>query len=361
VSAPETPLGLVPTLLTVLGCLVASGFCSGCETGLMSTSRIRLRTLLGQRRTRAGATLLRLLDRLEEPVLACLIGTNLFNVLGSAVMTLALTARYGARGEWLTMAVMSVLTILFAEIVPKILYREYPERLTLASAPLLRAVMLAGLPVLLVLRAYTRLWHRLLPDPAGDPAGTLDRRTVTALLLAHTPSGGVDRRFSASLQRFLDLAELDLRRLLKPFSDWTFVSSGMSVRACLETARSSGLSRLPVVDEGELKGYVLVRDLLLLPQGTAPETVLPPALVRTCLLVDAGMSAYELFEELHAQRQQLAVAVDREGRPLGLVTLEDLIETIVGSIQDEFDRGPTGTGPAVPGSTAAPPRAVDIG
>jgi putative hemolysin len=340
-AAPPLSWGL--TLGVVAACLAASGFFSGCETGLMSTSRIRLRSMLAQRRDARGPGLLRLLEGLEEPVLTCLVGTNLFNVLGSSVMTLALTARYGQRGELLTMLIMSALTILFAEILPKILFREYPERLTLAAAPLIRGAMIATYPVLLLLRGYTLLWRRLLPAPAGEPPGVLTRRTLSALLLAHLPGGGEDRRFQASLQRFLDLADQDLRGLMRPFAAWTTVPSTATVGSCLATARASGFSRLPVVDGHQLRGYVLVRDLLLLPPEVRPEMPLPLSVLRTCLLVDVGLSPHELFEELHAQRSQLAVAVDREGLPLGLVTLEDLIESIVGSIQDEFDAAAVGT------------------
>jgi putative hemolysin len=346
------PLSWGLTFGVVAGCLAASGFFSGCETGLMSTSRIRLRTMLAQRRDPRGAGLLRLMDGLEEPVLTCLVGTNLFNVLGSGVMTVALTARYGERGELLTLIIMSVLCILFAEIMPKILFREYPERLTLAAAPLIRGSMIVGYPLLLLLRGYTLLWRNLLPAPAGEPPGVLTRRTLSVLLLAHRPGGGEDQRFEASLQRFLDLADRDLRGLMRPFAAWTTVPSTATVQACLTKARDSGFSRLPVVDSGRLRGYVLVRDLLLLPPQITPEMPLPPSVLRTCLLVDVGLSPHELFEELHAQRSQLAVVVDRQGEPLGLVTLEDLIETIVGSIQDEFDAAAAGTTTPPAGSRA---------
>jgi len=113
------------------------------------------------------------------------------------------------------------------------------------------------------------------------------------------------------------------------------------------SAHQSGYSRLPVLaGDGSLTGWIQVRDLLLAPAALSDETVLPAEFVRTCLLVDERMSPLELFEELHAQRQELAVVTAAAGEPLGLVTLEDLVETIIGSIHDEFDRLPPGTEPS---------------
>jgi putative hemolysin len=338
-SIPVLPWDAVIAITAV--CLVASGFFSGSETGLMSTSRVRLRRLTRGGSGTRNAQVMQLLERLEESILGCLIGTNLFNVLGSAVMTVALTARFGDRGEWGAALLMSVLIILFAEILPKILFREYPERLVLAAAPLLRAGMMIMSPLLWLLRGYAHLWERMLPEDLQDDSGTLDRRRLTTLLLAHTPSSRQDRDFRAFMRSFLELAALDVRRIMRPFAQVVSVSRTATAAECVEVARRSGFSRLPVVDEPSVRpvGWISARDLLLQPQGD-PEAdhPLPQALVRTCLFVDAGMTPYELFEELHGQGESMAIVVDREGHALGLVTLEDLVETVVGSIQDEFER-----------------------
>ena len=90
--------------------------------------------------------------------------------------------------------------------------------------------------------------------------------------------------------------------------------------------------------DGELAGYLLVRDLLLAEERVAADQPVPADLVRPLLLVDAGLSPYELFEELHARGAQFAAVVDRQGRALGIITLEDLVEEVTGAIADEFDR-----------------------
>jgi len=236
-AAPVTPpsFGWEVVIGIVLVCLVASGFFSGAETGLMSSSRVRLRHRYGLRHDGRLGTLHALLDRLEAPILTCLFGTNLFNVLASAIMTVALTARFGEHGQLYAMMVMSVMIILFGEILPKILYREYPERLTLLAAPLIRASMVTIWPLLWLLRGYAAVWSRLLPPARAEESGALDRNTLSDLLLADYRPQRHDQHFRHSLQRFLGLAKRDLGELVRPLARVTSVATDATVATCLQT------------------------------------------------------------------------------------------------------------------------------
>ena len=326
--------------LVVLGGLLATAFFSGSETGFMSVSPVRLRH--GPHRdSLVTRRLLRMLGRLDQTIMTCLIGTNLANVLISAVVTSALTARYGPRGEWFALVSVSAVVIIFGEILPKVLYREYPERLTRASVPAISVAMAVAGPVRLLLSGYSALWRRLLPS-GDDTEGTgLDRRSLAALLLTNTMPGEADPRFTRTLQRFLKMANLDVQSIMRPLAELQTIDPAITVGQCLRLAAASGYSRLPVADPAgsALQGYVLVRDLLFLPREEHDRPV-PRTLWRSVPLVDGRMSPYGLFEEFRSRGRQLAVVVDPAGNALGLITLEDLIEKVIGSIQDEFDPTP---------------------
>jgi len=316
--------------------LFMSGFFSGCETGYMSVSRVRLRNL-----PHADSPLVRRLEyhlhRIEDPILTCLIGTNLFNVFFTAMVTTLLTERFGARGGWLALGLVSALVILFGEILPKVLYREFPERMTLASVPVISVAMGILSPIRWLLRGYTALWRRFLPTTETHRAN-LNRKSLAALLVTNSVPNANDERFAEALDRFLELEGHPLSRSMRPLDGLVTVGSDVTVGECLAMASQSGLSRLPITREDghNLRGYVLVRDLLFL-SLQEHDQILPRKFIRSFLLVDERMSPYELFEELRSQDQQLAVVVDGGGNPLGMITLEDLIETVIGSIQDEFD------------------------
>ena len=338
------PAGMVvlgPTSVVALGIfsLIMSAFFSGCETGYMSVSRVRLHNMPNT----AGPLVRRLqqqLRRIEDPILTCLIGTNLFNVFFTALVTAQFTERYGPRGEWLAVGFVSTLVILFGEILPKVLFREFPERLTLASAPAVSVAMGLLLPFRWMLRGYTAVWHRILPQAETGQSG-LNRRSLAALLLTNTVPSANDQRFAEIVDKFLELAGHPLARSMRPLESLVTVGPDVTVAECLGVAAASGFSRLPITREDglNLQGYVLVRDLLFLPlEGHG--AILPRRFIRPFLLVDERMSPYELFEELRSQDRQLALVVDGIGNPLGMITLEDLIETVIGSIHDEFDLPP---------------------
>jgi CBS domain containing-hemolysin-like protein len=334
-----TPLAWDLVIGITVACVVGSGFCSGCETGLMSASPIRLRWRQRRRPDPRVQQLNKLLANREDPVLTCLIGTNLFNVLASAVMTVALTARYGTRGEWLAMLIIAGTILIWGEILPKVLFRDFPERMMIAATPIIRVAMVGFGPLRWLLRGYSALWRRLLPASLGEGEPGLDRRGMSDLLLSSSAPGRQDLAFRQSLEKFLHLAHLKLGQIMHPIDQVVTVTMATTVSECLAMAASSGFSRLPVRSHpgDDLVGWILVRDLLFLHDKSTDQTSIPPTLVQAPLLVDVGLSPYELLEELHGQTQQLAFVVNRRGETLGLVTLEDLLETVVGSIQDEFD------------------------
>lgn len=327
-----------PEVITavLLLALVGSGFFSGCETGLMSMSRARL-----ARRARDGdhrvGRLDRLREHLDDAILTCLVGTNLSNVLASAVASALLTALLGPSGEGLAVLLASLVLVVLGEILPKILYREYPEPLMLVSGSGLDAFRWLISPVRWLLGAYAALLSKLARGGGASSAG-LDRVALASWLASSADSDG-EGRFRRTMVRFLQLSKRRLSEMMRPVDQVVTVPTGATVRDALTRAAESGYSRLPVRGtEGDLDGYVLVRDLLLAEGRAEPDEPVPANLVRPLLLVDQDMSPYELFEELHARRAQLATVVDRAGRALGIVTLEDIIEKVTGAIADEFDQ-----------------------
>jgi magnesium and cobalt transporter len=160
---------------------------------------------------------------------------------------------------------------------------------------------------------------------------------MIALLLSHDLPAGQDRRFAEELDRFLALGQVRLQQIMIPRAAVVTLPASATVAECALVARRSGHSRLPVVEaDGRVIGWILARDLLF--THVLPTAALPPGLLRSNLLADADLTPYELLEEMQWRRQQMAIVVDRGGEPLGLVTLENLVEAVVGRIEDEFDR-----------------------
>ncbi len=328
-------LSLDVVILTTIACLIASAFYSGTETGLMSVSRIRLRV----RDDVETLGLRSLLQNVEDPIITCLIGTNLFNVLASTLVTAALTLRYGRHSELISVAVMSVLVITFGELIPKIVYREYPESMTLMSLRPLRWSMFVFAPARWVLLGYSRLISALIPSHLEAGAYNNSRAAMALMLRSENNHGGGDQLFDELLERCLRLEAMNLSALMTPVSRIVSLPRTASLADCRATAAISGFSRLPVYGEDSTKpvGWLLARDLLFLEEEVEWDGI-PATSLRTCPWVQRDLSPWALYEEMRWQKQQVAMVADQDGQWVGLVTLEDLLEILVGSIEDEFDR-----------------------
>ena len=206
-------------VVVVVLSLIMSAFFSGTETGYMSVNRVRLRSS-GQGATKRGQLLQDQLKQIEDPILTCLVGTNLFNVIISAVVTVALTERFGSDGQWLAVLFVSMLVIVFGEILPKVVYREFPEVMTMASVPGIRVAMVLLTPVRFFLLAYSNLWQRLAPTDEAEAGAGLDRRNLAALLLSNSVPTKGDQRFAETLDRFMEVAGLTLGPIMRPFWAW---------------------------------------------------------------------------------------------------------------------------------------------
>ena len=336
-SGLNFPVPAEMVVAVLLLSLLGSAFFSGCETGLMSSSRVRLRRL-ASRGVSGTDRLLRLRESLDDAILTCLLGTNLCNVLASAVVTALLIDLLGERGEFAAIVATSLVLVILGEILPKILYREYPERLTLWSLPALGVFRLLASPLRWPLGAYAKLLQRLQgPQPVFTPG--LDRATLASLLASGGAPATRDLRFGQAMERFLHLSNRRVVDIMRPLAAVVAVPGEVTLAEALKVAARSGFSRLPVQGtDGDLKGYLLVRDLLLAETALAADQSVPASMIRPLHLVDAALSPYELFEDLHARRAQFAAVVDRAGRAMGIVTLEDLIEKVTGAIADEFDQ-----------------------
>jgi CBS domain containing-hemolysin-like protein len=273
---------------------------------------------------------------LDDAILTCLLGTNLSNVLASAITTAVLSALLGARGEGL--AVLAGLAGAGG------LRRDPPQdpvpRVSRAVDPghhgRVARVPLDHLAGTLGPEPLRAMVARVMGDQHTGMA-ELDRRGLANWLSRSTAERG-EARFHRIMVRFLQLSNHRIDELMRPLSVVVCVPAGVTLGEALEVAASSGHSRLPVQGtDGDLDGYLLVRDLLLIEGRVRSQEPVPGELVRSLLLVDGALSPYELFEELHARGAQLASVVDRQGRAMGVITLEDLIEKVTGAIADEFD------------------------
>ncbi len=335
-------VGLAMTVLVVL-----SGFFSGSEIALVSAGRARLESLAAEGR-RDAQRALRLLADTPATIAALLVGNNLVNTGLSALATAVAVSMSPERGVLVATLVVTPVLLFFGEIAPKALARGRPTRwLRATSSPLAAACALLR-PGVALTSGATRLLLALLPARTAEPRPILRREELVSIFLYGSARDEGRATPSAHWFRMAGRAlELGRRRTAEAMvplrADRSCPADG-TVGEALAKVRAGGSRYLAAVDgHGNVEGFVAAKALLGLPADLR----LRPY-VRAAYVLDPDAPLDEAIQGFRRHQQSIALVKDREGRSVGLVTTEDVLEEVVG----EIPRGPRPSPGARPGSPA---------
>ena len=325
----------------VVFCLALSAFFSGAETALTAASRARMHALEKSGDQRAGLVN-RLLMMKERFIGAMLIGNNVVNIGASAFTTSVLIQFFGAEGTIYATVVMSVLVIIFAEVMPKTIAITSPDRAALIlSRPLSLLVALFG-PLTMAVEALVRLvlYPFGIRIGANDAVLSATEELRGAVNLLHS-EGGVETDAQKMFGGLLDLAELEVSDIMVHRTKMRTISADLPPEEIVKEVLASPHTRLPLWSESpeNIIGILHAKDLLRAYDAAGGKAsqldvrsiALEPWYVPDTTSLKDQLKAF-LSKKLH-----VALVVDEYGEVMGLVTLEDILEEIVGDIRDEHD------------------------
>jgi CBS domain containing-hemolysin-like protein len=305
--------------LALLAILIQAVF-SGSETALARANWIRVTSWSRERRLWAGAAR-RLLEVRESALIMTLVGTNLFIVVSSSLAESFFVRTFGTRATALAVAATTVGVLVFGQFLPKALAQAFPEYWLSLTAPFLRAARRAFRPLIWLLARISgvRLGEASRPD--------LTRSDFLFALRGRSQGGRVGIRTGGIATRLLEFPEVLVREAMTPLDRVVMVPEEIPLDALLALIREHRYSRYPVYRGARDNpvGLIHVRDLLELPRR----------IVRKALFVAAEARAIEIMDRMRNQGEHLAFVLDGSGRTCGIVTLEDLLEELVGEIRSE--------------------------
>jgi CBS domain containing-hemolysin-like protein len=328
-------LSIVVTLLFLLGLSI---FFALCETSFSSLSRIKLKNMAEKnRRTRKAAQarlVLKLLDSYDKLLSSILIGNTIVNVVSSALATMLFIGLFGAKGVSVASVVMTVMVLVFGEISPKTLAKESPELTALRTAPLLRFFTVIFAPLNYLAGAWKNIIVKIFPVNA-------DRQITEDELLTFVEEvrqeGGINKHEEQMIRHAIEFDDLTAAEIMTPRMDLAAVSEADTARHIETLFEDTGFSRLPVFRDNidNIKGVVLLKDFHreVIKKGKSPLEIIKPV-----VLVTKTMKISKLLHTLQEKQSHMAVVVDEFGGTLGIVTVEDILEELVGEIWDEHDR-----------------------
>lgn len=322
--------------LLLLGALfLLSGFFSGSETALMSLDRLRIKYLVEKNR-RGARRLEALLEQPDRLLSAILIGNNLVNIALSVIATGFFVNYYGERGEFYTILFLTPVLLIFSEISPKSYAAQNPEKVSfLALRPILLVIWLLT-PVIWVVTVLTRLLARLFPGEAVNRP-VISEDEIRALINVGEQTGVVATAQRRMLHGVFELSQTRVRDVMIPRTEVVGIDIGSSLEQSMTLIRESRHSRFPVYQGGmdNIVGIIHSKDVLLATQQ--PGEFALERIMRPPYFVPDSKRIETLLQSFRRRHAHLAVVVDEYGGVEGIVTLEDIVEEIVGEIQDEYD------------------------
>ena len=317
--------------------LASSAFFSGSETALMAISKLRLRHL-----AEAKPSKVRLVERIlkspERLIGTILLGNNLVNVAMSAIATALAVSYWGEKGVAYVTGILTISILIFAEITPKVYARYFNERVSFITAPILNVIMFLFNPIVTAVTYISKNILLLVGiDVSKMKRPVMTEAEVRTCIKMGWDEGAITAEERDMLSRVFTLNDKTVGEVMVPKEKMTVLSVNASMQEVIRTVFKCGFSRFPVSKEKDLDiiGLVHTKDLLQLTDrvksGSLKEIMRPPYFVSANSKIDAQLRSFQ-SEKVHQ-----AIVLDTKGKVVGLITLEDVLEELVGSIEDEHN------------------------
>ncbi len=319
-------------IIAIVVLLIFSAYFSATETAFTSLHKIKLKTMAGDGDKKA-AKVLELSEKYDKLLTTTLVGNNIVNISMATIGTVLFVSMFKEYGATIATVVITCLVLVFGEITPKNIAKEKPERFAKFSAPMLSFFLIVLSPVNFIFTQWKNFITRVFKLHSHDTI--TDDEILTMVEEAET-GGGLDYERSELIQNAIEFDDLTAEDVMTPRPDMKAVDVGCSKEELAEIFEGTGFSRIPVYDEeiDKIEGVIHLKDFHYHVAGTdAPIS----DYVTPVVFVAETIKAFDLFRKMQLLKTHMAIVIDEYGGTSGLVTMEDIIEELVGEIYDEYD------------------------
>ena len=322
------------TLWVALVILVGfSAFFSASETAFSSLNQIRLKSR-AEDGDASAARVLAMAEKYDKLLSTILIGNNIVNIAAASIGTILFTRMLGAeRGATVSTIVLTIIVLIFGEVTPKSLAKEMPEKVATAVSPFLVLLMALMTPLTWLFTQWKKLLGRFVHSGEAD---TITEGELMTMVSEAENDGELTDRESELIRSAIEFDDVEVEEILTPRVDVVAVEDDIPLEELAQTFAESGYSRLPVYHGtiDNIIGVVHEKDFYIarLKKATKIDDLVVPTLYTT-----GSTQISQLLRTLREQHHHLAVVVDEYGGTEGIITLEDILEELVGEIWDEHD------------------------
>ncbi len=319
----------------IVFCIIMSAYFSATETAFSTLNKIRIKNLAEDGNKKAKLVY-NLTEKYDTMLSAVLIGNNIVNILGSSLATLLfldIIINSKDLATTVSTVVMTLLVLIFGEISPKTIAKRNPEKYAMFAAPLLKGLMIIFTPFTFVFQKWQTLLSKIFKS--DDDKGMTEEELISIIEEAEE-EGDFDKEESTLIKSAIEFGDLEVGDIFTPRRDITAVSSDVTKEEIVKVFTESGYSRIPVYNDDidNIIGIIYYKDFYTMAFNT---NVPISEIIKPVIYVAKAQKINDLLKELQSKQLHFAVVMDEFGSTAGIVTLEDILEEIVGEIWDEHD------------------------
>lgn len=320
-------------IICLIVLILFSAFFSASETAFTSLNKIRLKTMADDGNKKAAKTY-KMAENYDRLLSTVLVGNNIVNITASSVATVLFIKLLGeGKGPTASTVIMTALLLIFGEVSPKVLAKEVPEKYAMFATPFLKVLTVILTPIV----AFFMLWKKLLAKIFNfKQDDTITGDELLNIVDEAESGGGLDEDESDLIRSAISFYECPVGDILTPRVDVIAVSKDDSVDEIASVFNDSGFSRLPVYsdDTDDIIGFIHIREFN---KYVLTEQLPIASVIKKTVYIAKQMQISELLKLMQQKKTHMAVVADEFGGTLGIVTMEDILEELVGEIWDEND------------------------
>lgn len=320
------------SVLIIIFCVLFSGYFSATETAFSSLNRIRIKNL-AEKGDKKAKLVLDLLENFDSLLSTILIGNNIVNIACASVATLLFVRLLGEeQGPSVATIVITIVVLIFGEVTPKSIAKENPEKFAMFAAPFLNLLMIILTPFNFLFIQWKKLISKIFHT---ENDYSITEEELLTIVEEAEQEGRIDEQESSLIRSAIEFSEQEAIDILTPRIDIVGVSHDATKEEIAQVFEETNYSRLPVYKESidHIIGILYQKDFYNLDdEETSFEHIIRPA-----LFITESKKIGELLQELQHKKSHIAIVLDEYGGTTGIVTLEDILEELVGEIWDEHD------------------------
>lgn len=317
--------------------LSISAFFSAAETALTSISKVRVRHLK-EEGVKGASVLEKLISEPKKLLSTVLVVNNIVNIAATSISTSVMVGLFGSQGVAWATAIMTVLILVFGEVTPKTLASNNKEGVSLAVAKILNLSIVIFAPLVFLINLMTTLIFKILRIEDDDPKSLVTEEELKAMVNFSHEEGVLEQEEKAIIDNVFEFGDMKAENAMIQRIDMVTVSADANYDEVLNLFKEEKMSRFPVYrgNIDDIVGILNIKDIIFL-TDEEEETFKVEDYMRDVFFTYEFKKISQLLEEMKLAKTQIAIVLDEYGGTSGLLTIEDLVEVLVGDIEDEYD------------------------